>query len=76
MAAAIFMCTCPGDKFTAPLRQTERRWPLEGLNPTRNTAVSLFRSNYYLSLLSSVSTHVSVISGGGTIYANIFHMAF
>lgn len=61
MAAAAFMCTCPNDKFTAPLRQTERSWLFESLNPVRNTAVSLFRSNDYSSLLSLLfpQTHVS-----------------
>ena len=77
MAAAVFMCTCPDDKFTAPLRQTERSWPFESLNPIRNTAVSLFRSNDYSPLLSLLfPQNSSVIWGAGTVYANIFPMAF
>lgn len=77
MAAAVFMCTCPNYKFTAPLRHTERSWPFESLNPIRNTAVSLFRSNNYSSLLSLLFPQdTSVIWGAGTLYGNTFPMAF
>lgn len=63
MAAAAFMCTCPNDKFTAPLRQIERSWLLQSLNPVRNTAVALFRSNDYSSLLSLLFPQTQVPCG-------------
>lgn len=77
MAAAAFMCTCPNEEFTAPLRQAERSWLLKSLIPVRNTAVSLFRSNDYSSLRSLLfPTDTSVVWGAGVVHANSFPTTF